>query len=79
MNIEHGELKIDGKIMKSDKQSVFTILIMIISVVIYITNVVQMIVAISNEQWGLAVIKAIGVFAVLGSFITVWFFFNKNM
>ena len=79
MNIKLGEIKINGKIMKSDKQSVFTILIMIISVVIYITNVVQMIVAISNEQWGLAVIKAIGVFAVLGSFITVWFFFNKNM
>ena len=73
MNIEHGELKIDGKIMKSDKQSVFTILIIIISVVIYITNFVQMLVAISNEQWGLAVIKAIGVFTALGSFITVWF------
>ena len=59
--------------MKSDRQSVFTILIIIISVVIYITNFVQMLVAISNEQWGLAVIKAIGVFAALGSFITVWF------
>ena len=73
MNIEHGELKIDGKIMKSDKQSVFTILIIIISIVIYITNFVQMLVAISNEQWGLVVIKAIGVFTTLGSFITVWF------
>ena len=59
--------------MKSDKQSVFTILIIIISVVIYITNFFQMLVAISNEQWGLAVVKAIGVFTALGSFITVWF------
>ena len=73
MNIKHGEIKIDGKIMKSDRQSVFTILIIIISVVIYVTNFVQMIIALSNEQWGLAVVKAIGVFTALGSFITVWF------
>ena len=73
MNIEHGELKIDGKVMKSDTHSFFTILLIIISVVIYVTNFVQMLVAISNEQWGLAVVKAIGVFTALGSFITVWF------
>lgn len=73
MNIELGELKIDGKVMKSDTHSFFTILLIIISVVIYVTNFVQMIIALSNEQWGLAVVKAIGVFTALGSFITVWF------
>ena len=73
MNIEHGELKIDGKVMKSDTHSFFTILLIIISVVIYVTNFVQMIIALSNEQWGLAIVKAIGVFTALGSFITVWF------
>ena len=73
MNIELGELKIDGKVMKSDTHSFFTILLIIISVVIYVTNFVQMIIALSNEQWGLAIVKAIGVFTALGSFITVWF------
>ena len=73
MNIELGVLKIDGKVMKSDTHSFFTILLIIISVVIYVTNFVQMIIALSNEQWGLAIVKAIGVFTALGSFITVWF------
>ena len=73
MNIELGVLKIDGKVMKSDTHSFFTILLIIISVVIYVTNFVQMIIALSNEQWGLAAVKAIGVFTALGSFITVWF------
>ena len=74
MSIELGELKIDGKVMKSDTHSFFTILlIIIISVVIYVTNFVQMIIALSNEQWGLAIVKAMGVFTALGSFITVWF------
>ncbi len=59
--------------MKPDMNSFFTILLIIISAVIYVTNFVQMIIALSNEQWGLAVVKAIGVFTVLGSFITVWF------
>ena len=59
--------------MKSDTHSFFAILLVIISVVIYVTNFVQMIIALSNEQWGLAVVKAIGVFTALGSFITVWF------
>lgn len=59
--------------MKLDTDSFFTILIIIISVVIYVTNFVQMIIALSNEQWNLAIIKAIGVFTALGSFITVWF------
>ena len=73
MNIELGVLKIDGKVMKSDTHSFFTILLIIISVVIYVTNFVQMIIALSNEQWNLAIIKAIGVFTALGSLITVWF------
>lgn len=60
--------------MKPDKiQFLFTVLLIVTSVVIYVTNFVQMIIAMSNEQWGLAVIKAIGVFTALGSFITVWF------
>ena len=59
--------------MKPDTNSFFTILLIIISAVIYITNFVQMIIALSNEQWGLAVIKAIGVFTALGSYITIWF------
>ena len=73
MNIEHGELKIDGEAMKLNINDFFIPLIIIISAVIYITNFVQMIIAMSNEQWGLAVVKAIGVFTALGSFITVWF------
>ena len=60
--------------MKPDKiQFLFTILLIVTSVVIYVTNFVQMIIALSNEQWGLAVVKAIGVFTFLGSLITVWF------
>ena len=40
---------------------------------VYVTNFVQMISAISNELWVIAVIKAIGVFTLLGSIITIWF------
>ena len=59
--------------MKDKTESIVTIFLILITVVIYIVNFVQMIVAISNEQWNLAVVKAIGVFTALGSFITVWF------
>ena len=59
--------------MKVITEQFFITLVIIISVVIYVTNFVQMIIAMSNEQWGLAVVKAIGVFTALGSFITVWF------
>ena len=40
---------------------------------IYVTNFVQMLTAISDELWVIAVIKAIGVFTLLGSIITIWF------
>ena len=72
MNIKLGELKIDGN-MKDKTEFIVTIFLILITVLIYIVNFVQMIVAISNEQWNLAVVKAIGVFTALGSFITVWF------
>ena len=77
MSIEHGELKIDGNIsnniMKDQTEFIVTVLLILITVVIYIINFVQMIIALSNEQWDLAIIKAIGVFTTLGSYITVWF------
>ena len=77
MNIELGELKIDGNIsnniMKDQTEFIVTVLLILITVVIYIINFVQMIIALSNEQWNLAIIKAIGVFTALGSYITVWF------
>ena len=72
MNIEHGELKIDGN-MKDKTESAVTIFLILITVLIYIVNFVQMIVAISNDNWNLAIIKALGVFTFLGSYITVWF------
>ena len=59
--------------MKDKTEFIVTIFLILITAVIYIVNFVQMMVAISNEQWGLAVVKAIGVFTALGSFITVWF------
>ena len=73
MSIEHGELKTDGKIMKLNVYDFFTTLIIIISIIIYVTNFIQMLIAILNEQWSLAVVKAVGVFTLLGSIITVWF------
>ena len=77
MNIEHGELKIDGNIsnniMKDQTEFIVTVLLILITAVIYFINFVQMIIALSNEQWNLAIIKAIGVFTALGSYITVWF------
>lgn len=59
--------------MKDQTEFIVTVFLILITAVIYVTNFVQMIIAISNEQWGLAVVKAIGVFTALGSFITVWF------
>ena len=59
--------------MKDKTESIVTIFLILITVVIYIVNFVQMIVAISNDNWNLAIIKAIGVFTLLGSYITVWF------
>ena len=59
--------------MKDKTESIVTIFLILITVVIYIVNFVQMIVAISNDNWNLAIIKALGVFTFLGSYITVWF------
>ena len=59
--------------MKDRTEFIVTVLLILITVVIYIINFVQMIIALSNEQWDLAIIKAIGVFTTLGSYITVWF------
>ena len=73
MNIELGELKIDGKIMKSRNEFILFILFIVSLVSVYVFNFIQMIIAISNDNWNLAIIKAIGVFTLLGSYITVWF------
>lgn len=59
--------------MKDQTEFIVTVLLILITVVIYIINFVQMIIALSNEQYQLAIIKAIGVFTALGSYITVWF------
>lgn len=59
--------------MKDQTEFIVTVLLILITAVIYFINFVQMIIALSNEQWNLAIIKAIGVFTALGSFITVWF------
>ena len=59
--------------MKNQTEFIITVLLILVSSVVYIINFVQMIIALSNEQWGLAIVKAIGVFTALGSFITVWF------
>lgn len=53
--------------------SIIKLFLVLLSLAIYITNFAQMIIALSNEQWNLAIIKAIGVYTALGSFITVWF------
>lgn len=59
--------------MKDQTEFIVTVLLILITAVIYFINLVQMIIALSNEQWNLAIIKAIGVFTALGSYITVWF------
>lgn len=59
--------------MKDQTEFIVTVLLILITAVIYFINFVQMIIALSNEQWNLAIIKAIGVFTALGSYITVWF------
>ena len=59
--------------MKDKTEFIVTIFLILITVLIYIVNFVQMIVAISNDNWNLAIIKALGVFTFLGSYITVWF------
>ena len=59
--------------MKDKTESAVTIFLILITILIYIVNFVQMIVAISNDNWNLAIIKALGVFTFLGSYITVWF------
>ena len=59
--------------MKSLNESILFILFIVYLVSVYVINFIQMIVAISNENWNLAIIKAIGVFTFLGSSITVWF------
>ena len=59
--------------MKDQTEFIVTVFLILITAVIYVTNFVQMIIAISNEQWGLAVVKAIGVLTAFGSLITVWF------
>ena len=59
--------------MKSLNESILFILFIVYLVLVYVINFIQMIVAISNDNWNLAIIKAIGVFTFLGSSITVWF------
>ena len=59
--------------MKSHIEFILFILFIVSLVSVYVINFVQMIIAISNDNWNLAIIKAIGVFTFLGSYITVWF------
>ena len=59
--------------MKSPNESFLFMLFIAYLVSVYVINFIQMIVAISNDNWNLAIIKAIGVFTFLGSSITVWF------
>ena len=61
------------KIMKSRNEFILFILFIVSLVSVYVFNFIQMIIAISNDNWNLAIIKAIGVFTLLGSYITVWF------
>lgn len=49
------------------------ILFIIVFIIIYIVNFVQLIVALSTEDWGIALAKLVGVLTVVGSIITVWF------
>ena len=66
-------MKSHNKIMKSRNEFILFILFIVSLVSVYIFNFIQMIIAISNDNWNLAIIKAIGVFTLLGSYITVWF------
>ena len=59
--------------MKSLNESILVILFIVSLILVYVINFAQLLVAISNDNWNLAVIKAIGVFTFLGSYITVWF------
>ena len=59
--------------MKSRNEFILVILFIVSLILVYVINFVQMLVAISNDNWNLAAIKAIGVFTFLGSYITVWF------
>lgn len=59
--------------MERDYDLIGSILLIAIMIVIYVVNFVQMIVAIFEGHWTVALVKAIGVFTALGSFITVWF------
>ena len=59
--------------MKSLNEFILVILFIVSLVSVYVFNFIQMIIAISNDDWNLAIIKAIGVFTFLGSYITVWF------
>ena len=59
--------------MKPLNEFILFILFIVFLVSVYVINFVQMIIAISNDNWNLAIIKAIGVFTFLGSYITVWF------
>lgn len=56
--------------MRSEKIS---LLIMVVITIIYVVNFVQMCQSLINEDWGMAVVKAIGVLTAVGSIITVWF------
>ena len=59
--------------MKTNNELILLILFVVSLVSVYVFNFIQMIIAISNENWNIAIIKAIGVFTFLGSYITVWF------
>ena len=59
--------------MKKKIEFLGLIITIICFATIYITNFVHFLIALSNEDWNLAIIKAIGVFTLLGSYITVWF------
>lgn len=58
--------------MERDYNLIGSILLIAIMIVIYVVNFIQMIVAIFDGMWTLALIKAVGVFTALGSLITVW-------
>lgn len=59
--------------MERDYDLIASILIIATIIIIYVVNFIQMISAIFDGMWTLALIKAIGVFTALGSLITVWF------
>lgn len=59
--------------MKSRIEFILVILFIVSLASVYLFNFIQMIIAISNNDWDLAIIKAMGVFTFLGSYITVWF------